>query len=73
VQQENYKQTIITDYGKVCFLTKEKERKTYNQITNTKIITLKNKIKNLPDGELNPGLPRDRRGYSPLYYLGLYF
>ena len=27
--------------------------------------------KNLPDGELNPGLPRDRRGYSPLYYLGL--
>ena len=24
----------------------------------------------LPDGELNPGLPRDRRGYSPLYYLG---
>ena len=27
--------------------------------------------KNLPDGELNPGLPRDRRGYSPLYYRGL--
>ena len=26
--------------------------------------------KNLPDGELNPGLPRDRRGYSPLYYRG---
>ena len=25
----------------------------------------------LPDGELNPGLPRDRRGYSPLYYRGL--
>ena len=24
----------------------------------------------LPGGELNPGLPRDRRGYSPLYYLG---
>ena len=22
----------------------------------------------LPDGELNPGLPRDRRGYLPLYY-----
>ena len=22
---------------------------------------------NLPVGELNPGLPRDRRGYSPLY------
>ena len=34
---------------------------------------VKNKvIKNLPDGELNPGLPRDRRGYSPLYYRGLY-
>ena len=26
--------------------------------------------KYLPDGELNPGLPRDRRGYSPLYYRG---
>lgn len=26
---------------------------------------------NLPGGESNPGLPRDRRGYSPLYYLGL--
>ncbi len=24
----------------------------------------------LPGGELNPGLPRDRRGYSPLYYRG---
>ena len=24
----------------------------------------------LPDGESNPGLPRDRRGYLPLYYLG---
>ena len=22
----------------------------------------------LSDGELNPGLPRDRRGYLPLYY-----
>ncbi len=25
----------------------------------------------LPDGELNPGLPRDRRGYWPLYYRGI--
>jgi hypothetical protein len=33
------------------------------------IIIIKNK-KILRDGELNPGLPRDRRGYSPLYYLG---
>ena len=24
----------------------------------------------LPVGELNPGLPRDRRGYLPLYYRG---
>ena len=29
------------------------------------------KKKILPDGELNPGLPRDRRGYYPLYYRGL--
>ena len=28
------------------------------------------RTKYLPDGELNPGLPRDRRGYSPLYYRG---
>ena len=25
----------------------------------------------LPGGESNPGLPRDRRGYLPLYYRGL--
>ena len=28
------------------------------------------KAKDLPNGELNPGLPRDRRGYLPLYYRG---
>ena len=27
--------------------------------------------KNLLGGESNPGLPRDRRGYSPLYYRGI--
>ena len=27
--------------------------------------------KRLRDGESNPGLPRDRRGYLPLYYHGL--
>ena len=26
--------------------------------------------RNLSDGELNPGFPRDRRGYSSLYYRG---
>ena len=41
----------------------------------TKLLKLFNvhvlrKTKYLPDGELNPGLPRDRRGYSPLYYRG---
>ena len=29
------------------------------------------KIKNLPDRELKPGLPCDRRGYLPLFYRGL--
>ena len=29
-------------------------------------------LKGLPGRELNPGLPRDRRGYSPLYYRGLW-
>lgn len=27
----------------------------------------------LPGGESNPGLPRDRRGYLPLYYRGVMF
>ena len=31
---------------------------------------MKKKTMFLPDGESNPGLPRDRRGYSPLYYRG---
>ena len=35
------------------------------------LIQSKNQKKYLPDGELNPGLPRDRRGYLPLYYRGL--
>ena len=30
----------------------------------------KNKKETLPGGESNPGLPRDRRRYSPLYYRG---
>ena len=30
---------------------------------------MKDKKEILSDGELNPGLPRDRRGYLPLYYL----
>ena len=30
-------------------------------------------LKILPDGELNPGLLRDRQGYSPLYYRGLIY
>jgi hypothetical protein len=35
-------------------------------------ISLGKKIKKkLPGGESNPGLPRDRRGYWPLYYRGL--
>ena len=28
-------------------------------------------LQKLPDGESNPGLPRDRRGYLPLYYRGI--
>ena len=31
------------------------------------IVHPKKKQSFLPVGELNPGLPRDRRGYSPLY------
>ena len=35
------------------------------------IINERKKSPLLPGGESNPGLPRDRRGYSPLYYRGL--
>ena len=37
--------------------------------SSTSIFILKKK-KYLPGGESNPGLPRDRRGYLPLYYRG---
>lgn len=30
----------------------------------------RSETKKLRDRELNPGLPRDRRGYLPLYYHG---
>ena len=33
--------------------------------------TIETVEKQLRDGESNPGLPRDRRGYSPLYYRGV--
>ena len=35
------------------------------------IICIKRKKLLLPGGESNPGLPRDRRGYLPLYYRGV--
>ena len=40
------------------------------EILKEKEIFVKDK-RNLPDGELNPGLPRDRRGSLPLDYQGL--
>ena len=38
----------------------------------THIVSEYDTQKMLRDGESNPGLPRDRRGYSPLYYRGVY-
>ena len=35
-----------------------------------KYCLLKMEKEALRDGESNPGLPRDRRGYLPLYYHG---
>ena len=37
------------------------------------IVYVYNVLKSAPKPELNPGLPRDRRKYLPLYYLGYYF
>ena len=47
----------------------ETNKKGYNDITFPYLLDIA--AKKLPDGELNPGLPRDRRGYWPLYYRGL--
>ena len=43
------------------FRVKKKHSKHSSQFQNQR---------NLPGGESNPGLPRDTRGYSPLYYRG---
>ena len=43
----------------------------FNEFINTSKYYTINMYKNiLPGGESNPGLPRDRRGYLPLYYRG---
>ena len=39
-----------------------------NEVATRTVLLGKGKKKfSLPGGESNPGLPRDRRGYSPLY------
>ena len=45
-------------------LIKELKSMNYAHINNMYL------TKNLPNGELNPSPPRDRRGYSPPYYRG---
>ena len=42
------------------------------QRTQMWLVSVWDSRKMLRDGESNPGLPRDRRGYSPLYYRGVY-
>ena len=49
----------------------EKERKKERNCQNTGSSLENSRKASLPDGELNPGFPRDWRGYSPLYYRGL--
>ena len=44
--------------------------KLYEQITTMQNVQILSIEKLLPDRESNPGLPRDRRRYSPLYYRG---
>ena len=55
-----------------CRICRKLIKKFYSLSINAKIMRRVKKIGNikkllLPVGELNPGLPRDRRGYSPLY------
>ena len=64
----------------LCFLIHRKQIFTYNGCRIVVRIVLKTRVickacfsfktVALPGGELNPGLPRDRRGYWPLYYRG---
>ncbi len=49
---------------------RKKDNWTHEDVFSKKAVKDK-KASPLPDGESNPGLPRDRRGYSPLYYRGL--
>ena len=42
-----------------------------NDKKHSKYLSTFDKKKHLRGGESNPGLPRDRRGYSPLYYRGI--
>ena len=49
-------------------LVQRVEEKTIKQIMRQRRNFKEKKV--LPGGESNPGLPRDRRGYSPLYYRG---
>ena len=53
--------TITADAG-----TRSKGRSKHK----SHLFLLKIGKKSLPGGESNPGLPRDRRRYSPLYYRG---
>ena len=62
------------DSGRIKMGTKWRENRDQSYFIifdRRKIMKLKEKISNLPGGESNPGLPRDRRGYSPLYYRGI--
>ena len=73
--QVNNRNNKLTNLKVIVFLLNEfvsnfvqAEPKTIQNCN--KVSTISENLKNLPDGELNPGLPRDRRGYLPLYYRG---
>ena len=59
--------------GRLMVAFMDSKSKTKQVPSNTYIPVFKSRVDSkcmLPDGESNPGLPRDRRGYLPLYYRG---
>ena len=68
--KRNFKYSLIPEYdlSKVPFMLNFRDEIKKKKLS----IHLSKSVnqKNLLGGESNPGLPRDRRGYSPLYYRG---
>ena len=69
LRQHSYFTTEIAEFISSHLITEGKIYASLMLACSTQLLSIPRKGENahLPVGELNPGLPRDRRGYSPLY------